>query len=60
MKNLTKTLLGALAIAGSFAGNACAQDAAAPAPDFTLSGVATVQSDYRFRGISQNSREFTP
>jgi uncharacterized protein (TIGR02001 family) len=62
MKNLTKTLLGALAIAGSFAGNACAQDAAAaaPVPDFTLSGVATMQSDYRFRGISQNSREFTP
>ena len=57
MKNLTKTLLGALAIAGSFAGNAYAQDAA---PDFTLSGVATVQSDYRFRGISQNGKEFTP
>ncbi len=59
MKNLTKTLLGALAIAGGFAGNACAQDAAA-APTFTLSGVATMQSDYRFRGISQNSKQFTP
>ncbi|MBV9549526.1 MAG: hypothetical protein JO256_07625 [Alphaproteobacteria bacterium] len=59
MKNLTKMLLGALAIAG-FAGTASAQDAAAPAPSFTLSGVATMQSDYRFRGISQNSKEFTP
>jgi len=57
MKNLTKTLLGALAIAGGFAGNAQAQDAA---PDFTLNGVLTVQSDYRFRGISQNSKEVTP
>ncbi len=57
MKNLTKTLLGALAIAGSFAGNAFAQD---PAPDFTLSGYAAAQSDYRFRGISQNSKEVTP
>ena len=57
MKNLTKTLLGALAIAGGFAGNAYADDAA---PAFVLSGVATVQSDYRFRGISQNSKEFTP
>ena len=60
MKNLTKTLLGALAIAGGFAGNAVAQDAAAPAPDFVLSGVASVQSDYRFRGISQNSKEASP
>ena len=57
MKNLTKTLLGALAIASSFAGYAYAQDAA---PDFTLSGYTAVQSDYRYRGISQNSREFTP
>jgi uncharacterized protein (TIGR02001 family) len=60
MKNLTKTLLGALAIAGGFAGNAYADDAAAPAPDFVLSGVATVQSDYRFRGISQNAKEVDP
>jgi uncharacterized protein (TIGR02001 family) len=59
MKNLTTTLLSALAIAGSFAGTAYAQDAA-PAPDFTLSGYTAVQSDYRFRGISQNSKEFTP
>jgi len=57
MKTLTKTLLGALAITGSFAGTAYADDAA---PAFVLSGVATVQSDYRFRGISQNSKEATP
>jgi uncharacterized protein (TIGR02001 family) len=57
MKNLTKTLLGALAIAGGFTGTAYADDAA---PSFVLSGVATVQSDYRFRGISQNSKEITP
>jgi uncharacterized protein (TIGR02001 family) len=63
MKNLTKTLLGALAIASGFAGTARAQDAAAaaaPAPDFVLSGVATMQTDYRFRGISQNNKQFTP
>jgi len=58
MKNLTKTLLGALTIASGFAGTAYAQDAAAPT--FTLSGVVTMQSDYRFRGISQNSKEPTP
>ena len=57
MKNLTKTLLGALTVAGSFAGNAFAQDAT---PDFTLSGYAAAQSDYRFRGISQNGKEVTP
>jgi uncharacterized protein (TIGR02001 family) len=57
MKNLTKTLLGALAIAGSFAGNAYAQDAN---PAFTLNGTLSLQSDYRFRGISQNSKQVTP
>lgn len=55
MKNLTKTILGAMAIASSFAGTAYAQDS-----DFALSASLAVQSDYRFRGISQNNREVAP
>jgi uncharacterized protein (TIGR02001 family) len=56
MRNLTKTLIGALAAAGAFAGIAQAQDA----PDVTVSGSFAVQSDYRYRGISQNSKEAAP
>lgn len=55
MKNLTKTVLGAMAIASSFAGTASAQES-----DFALAASLAVQSDYRFRGISQNNREVAP
>lgn len=55
MQNLTKALFGALAMTGAFAGAAHAQ-----AEDFSLSAAIAVQSDYRFRGISQNDREFAP
>ena len=52
MKNLTKALIGALALTGTFAGVAHAQEDA-----FSMSAAVAVQSDYRFRGISQNDRE---
>jgi len=44
--------LGGLLLAAS-ATPALAQEATAPPPAFTVSGGATVVSDYRFRGISQ-------
>ena len=58
MKNLTKMLLGAASFAGlmGVAAPAMAQDT----PEFSLSGYATVTSDYRFRGISQSDRDFAP
>ena len=56
MRNLTKTFIAAASLIGSTTA-ALAQDAA---PDFTLSAVVTGQSDYRFRGVTQNSKEFTP
>jgi uncharacterized protein (TIGR02001 family) len=37
---------------------AMAQDETAPAPAVTVSGSATVVSDYRFRGISQTDKNF--
>ena len=40
------------------AGPAFAQDAAAPASEFTATGGATVVSDYRFRGLSQTNKRF--
>ncbi|MEJ0026717.1 MAG: TorF family putative porin [Rhizomicrobium sp.] len=59
MKNLsTKLMLGAVSLAGL---------AATTAPAFaddtdwgTVSAYVDVQSDYRFRGISQNNRDFAP
>ncbi len=58
MKNLSmKLLLGAASLAGF---------AASTAPAFadddwgTLSAYVDVQSDYRFRGISQNNNQFAP
>ena len=58
MKNLTKLFLGAVGMAGvvTAAAPAFAQDA----PAWALAGSLAVTSDYRFRGISQNDREFTP
>ncbi len=49
--------LTALLVAGT-AAPAPAQDAAAPAPAVTVTGGATVVSDYRFRGISQTDKRF--
>jgi uncharacterized protein (TIGR02001 family) len=65
MKNLMKMALGSISLIGLFAAApaAYAQDAAAaapPAPDWVLSGYVGVLSDYRFRGISQDSKEATP
>ena len=59
MKNLTKTLLGAASLAVLFAGNAQAADGIL-GPDFSVSAAVAVQSDYRFRGISQNDKQPTP
>lgn len=36
---------------------ALAQDAGKPTPDTTVSGSATIISDYRFRGVSQTDKE---
>lgn len=59
MKNSTKTLLRAAGLIGLFAGNAQADDAP-PAPDWSVSGAVDLQSDYRFRGISQTDRNPAP
>ena len=63
MKNMMKTALGSMSLLGLFAvAPANAQDAAAaaPAPDWTLAGTLAMQSDYRFRGISQSDRNPVP
>ncbi|HWM61278.1 MAG TPA: TorF family putative porin [Rhizomicrobium sp.] len=66
MKNSIKLLLGAVSLVGLFGGvsaPALAQDAAAAAPaapDWALTGYIDVQSDYKFRGISQNKRDPSP
>ena len=68
--NFTTKVCALALVAGAFASPAAAQDAAAttetpaaaPAPAessaFTITGGATVVSDYRFRGISQSDRRF--
>lgn len=53
----TLTSLAALALATT-ATPAFAQDQTDPAPAVTVSGSATIISDYRFRGISQTDRDF--
>jgi uncharacterized protein (TIGR02001 family) len=59
MKNSTKLLLGAVSLAGVFATTAAfAEDA--PASPWGLSAAIDVQSDYKFRGISQNDRTPSP
>ncbi|HKU65404.1 MAG TPA: TorF family putative porin [Rhizomicrobium sp.] len=57
MKNSTKLFLGAVSLAGVCATTAAFAD---DAPAFSLTGAITVQSDYKFRGISQNDREPSP
>jgi uncharacterized protein (TIGR02001 family) len=58
MGNLTKLFLGAVGVAGmvTAAAPAFAQDPSA----WALTGYGDATSDYRFRGISQNSRNFAP
>lgn len=58
MKNVTKLFLGAVSLAGAVtaAAPAFAQDA----PAWALTGAIAVQSDYKFRGISQNDRDPSP
>ena len=60
MKNLTKLLLGAASLAGlvAVAAPAFAQDA--PASPWGVSAAIDIQSDYKFRGISQNDRTPSP
>lgn len=53
------TLIG-LSILSAIAATApaLADDASAPPSDFTVTGGATITSDYRFRGISQTDKRF--
>ena len=60
MKNSTKTMLCTAGLVGLIAGKAYADDAAPPAPDWTIAGTLDVQTDYKFRGISQNNRDPSP
>jgi uncharacterized protein (TIGR02001 family) len=55
MKTSTKTLLGAIGFAALSASSAYAQSA--PTPDWSLTGTFAGQSDYRFRGISQDAKK---
>jgi uncharacterized protein (TIGR02001 family) len=53
----SKFVLTACALAAAAtASPACASEAPAGASDFTVSGSATVTSDYRFRGVSHSDR----
>lgn len=54
---ISNILLGALALAA--ASPAFAQDATEPADELTITGSATVVSDYRFRGFSQTNEKAT-
>lgn len=58
MKNLTKLFLGTVSVAGVVM--TCAPAFADDAPDWGLTGYVDVTSDYKFRGISQNSRDPAP
>jgi len=60
MKNSTKLLLAAASLAGVCATTAAFADDAPAAPSWSLAGYVDVQSDYKFRGISQNDREPSP
>src|SRR5262249_22450322 len=57
MKNLTKIVFAA---AGLLCTATAALAQSAPAPSWSLSGAIDIQSDYRFRGISQSNREVVP
>jgi uncharacterized protein (TIGR02001 family) len=58
MRVLPLVLLGMLAVPAAAQAQASDPgDAAAGAPPVTISGSATITSDYRFRGVSQSDRE---
>lgn len=54
-KILTVGAFAAIAGASALSGVAYAEEAAAPAPEYTLTGNMTVASDYRFRGLTQTN-----
>src|SRR3569623_190134 len=58
MKTMTKLRLGAASLTGllAVAAPAFAQDA----PPWALTAAVDIQSDYKFRGLSQNKREPSP
>ena len=60
MKNLTKMALASLSLLGLATAAAPAAFAQDAAPDFTASATVDVQSDYRFRGISQSRKNPVP
>jgi uncharacterized protein (TIGR02001 family) len=60
MKSTGLKLTFAAAMLASVAVPALADDAPAPSPYGTVSAYVAVESDYRYRGISQNDTEFTP
>jgi uncharacterized protein (TIGR02001 family) len=61
MKRLTGLFLGAAGLGALCTGAAQADAASALAPDWgQLSATLAVQSDYRFRGISQNDQDPSP
>ncbi|MCX7280094.1 MAG: TorF family putative porin [Alphaproteobacteria bacterium] len=60
MNYLTKMILGTVSLVGVALSVAPAFAEDAPAPNWTLTGYAAATSDYRFRGISQNDRNFAP
>ena len=57
MKNFSRACLAMLALSAAVPATAFAQDDAS-SDGITISGEATIVSDYRFRGFSQNGEEF--
>ncbi len=57
MTNLKKLVLGAASLAGIIAAAPAFADDAPPAPTWGLTGTIDMQSDYKFRGISQGDRQ---
>jgi uncharacterized protein (TIGR02001 family) len=60
MTNLKTIILGAVSLAGITAAMPAFADDAPAAPTWSLAGTIDVQSDYKFRGISQNDRTPSP
>lgn len=57
MKNLSRACFGVLLAASALSTPAFAQDAEEASDGITITGSATVVSDYRFRGFSQSDEE---
>ena len=60
MTHLTKLLLGAASVAAVMTAAPAFADDAPAAPAWALAGTVDIQSDYKFRGISQNDRQPSP